>query len=77
MCITDSLDSAAANRISESDGRQVTIVRLDDICIYHNNYHIWEIPRWIKDVNLDYKLYMRYNESSNGYGTNEYVLFAI
>lgn len=47
------------------------------ICTYHNNHHIWEIPRWIKEVNPDYKLYMRYNGIMYACGTSEYVLFAI
>lgn len=47
------------------------------ICTYHNNHHIWEIPRKIKEIAPDYKLYMRYNGSLNGANATEYVTFAL
>lgn len=47
------------------------------ICTYHNNHHIWEIPRWMKEVNPEYKLYMRYNGSEYGFATSEFVTFAL
>lgn len=47
------------------------------ICTYHNNHHIWEIPRWMKEVNPEYKLYMRYNGSEYGFATSEFMTFAL
>lgn len=47
------------------------------ICTYHNNHHIWEIPRRLKEINPDYKLYMRYNGDWNSFSVSEFVTFAI
>lgn len=47
------------------------------ICTYHNNHHIWEIPRLIKEMNPQYKLYMRYNGSWNGAAVSEFVTFGL
>lgn len=47
------------------------------ICTYHNNHHIWEIPRRIHELRPDYQFYMRYNGSMNGGVASEYVLIAI
>lgn len=47
------------------------------ICTYHNNRHIWEIPRLMKELNPDYKLYMRYNGSFGGLAVSEFVTFAL
>lgn len=45
------------------------------ISVYHNNDHLWQIPKLIKELNPDYKLYLRY------YGgpvlPTEYILYAI
>lgn len=103
----------SCNRVSETEGTPVEIVRLDDditepvtfikmdiegselaalegakghirkdkpklaICTYHNNHHIWEIPRKIKEYNPDYKLFMRYNGSWDGIVVSEFVTFAV
>lgn len=47
------------------------------VCTYHNNHHIWEIPRLIKSYNPDYRLYMRYNGEWNAFLISEFVTFAI
>lgn len=47
------------------------------ICTYHNNEDIWKIPKMMKEFNPNYKLYMRYNGSVNGFTTSEFVTFAI
>lgn len=47
------------------------------VCTYHNNHHIWEIPRRLKEINPDYKLYMRYNGGWNSFSVSEFVTFAI
>lgn len=47
------------------------------VCTYHNNHHIWEIPRRLKEINPDYKLYMRYNGGWNSFSVAEFVTFAI
>lgn len=47
------------------------------VCTYHNNHHIWEIPRRLKEINPDYKLYMRYNGVWNSFSVGEFVTFAI
>lgn len=47
------------------------------ICTYHSNDDIWEIPRVIKDLNSDYKLYMRYYGGENSLYPCEYVLYAL
>lgn len=45
------------------------------ISVYHNNNHLWEIPKFIHNINPDYKFYFRY------YGgpilPTEYILYAI
>ena len=45
------------------------------ICVYHNNDHLWKIPKLIYELNPHYKFYLRY------YGApilpTEYVLYAI
>ena len=47
------------------------------ICTYHNNCDIWKIPRMIRDINSDYKLYMRYNGGPNSLYPCEYVLYCL
>lgn len=47
------------------------------ICTYHNNHHIWEIPKKIKEYYPNYKLYMRYNGPISVALISEYVVFAI
>ncbi|MDE6567154.1 MAG: FkbM family methyltransferase, partial [Lachnospiraceae bacterium] len=47
------------------------------VCTYHNNHHIWEIPRRLIEINPDYKLYMRYNGGWNSFSVGEFVTFAI
>ncbi|MCH5267988.1 MAG: FkbM family methyltransferase [Lachnospiraceae bacterium] len=47
------------------------------ICTYHNNHHIWEIPKLMRDLNPDYKLYIRYNGSWSGFAVSEYVTFGV
>lgn len=47
------------------------------VCSYHNNSHIWEIPRKIKELNPKYKLYMRYNGLQYSPIVSEYVTFGI
>lgn len=48
------------------------------ICTYHNNYDIWQIPRMLREMNPNYKLYMRYNGNDAEYEFNvtEFVTFA-
>ncbi len=45
------------------------------ISVYHNNDHLWQIPKLIYELNPDYKFYLRY------YGgpilPTEYILYAI
>ncbi len=47
------------------------------ICSYHNNHHIYEIPRLMREYNPQYKLYMRYNGPFNNVLASEFVTFAI
>lgn len=47
------------------------------VCSYHNNHHIYEIPRLMKEYNPQYKLYMRYNGPADQPWISEYVTFAI
>lgn len=47
------------------------------ICTYHKIEDIWKIPKRIKEMNPDYKLYMRYNGKKNGFSTTEFVTFAL
>lgn len=47
------------------------------ICTYHNNHDIWQIPRMMREMNPDYKLYMRYNGAVNGFNVSEFVTFAV
>lgn len=47
------------------------------ICTYHNNHHIWEVPRLMKAYNPDYKLYMRYNGGIDSLLISEFVTFAL
>lgn len=47
------------------------------VCSYHNNHHIYEIPRLMREYNPQYKLYMRYNGPVNHVLTSEYVTFAL
>lgn len=47
------------------------------ICTYHNNHHIWEIPRKLKEYRPDYKLYMRYNGELYAFQISEFVTFAL
>lgn len=46
------------------------------VCTYHNNHHIWEIPRLLKSYYPGYRFFMRYNGRSL-LMLSEYVLFAI
>lgn len=45
------------------------------ISLYHNNNHLWEIPKFIHEINPEYKFYLRY------YGgailPTEYILYAV
>lgn len=45
------------------------------ICTYHNNEDIWKIPQMIKELNPDYKFFMRYNGTQ--IGPSEYVLYCL
>ncbi|MDE5966636.1 MAG: FkbM family methyltransferase [Lachnospiraceae bacterium] len=47
------------------------------ICSYHNNHHIWELPKRMRELNPDYKLYMRYNGYLGAVFASEYVTFGI
>ena len=47
------------------------------ICTYHNNHDIWKIPRLIRDINPDYKFYMRYNGGENTLYPCECVLYCL
>lgn len=47
------------------------------VCSYHNNHHIYEIPRLMREYNPQYKLYMRYNGPQDHVLTSEFVTFAI
>ncbi len=47
------------------------------ICTYHNNTDIWKIPRMMREMNPEYKLYMRYNGPEYGYNVTEFVTFGI
>lgn len=47
------------------------------ICSYHNNYHIYEIPKLMREYNPQYKLYMRYNGPLGNVLISEFVTFAI
>ena len=47
------------------------------VCSYHNNHHIYEIPRLMREYNPQYKLYMRYNGTWNNILVSEVVTFAI
>lgn len=47
------------------------------VCTYHNNSHIWEIPRKLKEYNPDYRLYMRHNGEQNAFLISEFVTFAL
>ncbi len=47
------------------------------ICTYHRYEHLWEIPKIIRSMNPDYKLYLRYNGAINGAMASEHVAFAV
>lgn len=47
------------------------------VCTYHNNHHIWEVPRLMKAYNPDYRLYMHYNGNINAFLISEFVTFAL
>lgn len=47
------------------------------VCSYHNNHHLWEIPRKLKEYYPDYKLYMRYNGDFYAFQISEFVTFAL
>lgn len=47
------------------------------ICTYHHYEHLWEIPKLIKAMNPDYKLYLRYNGTVNGIMASEHVVYAV
>ena len=42
------------------------------ICLYHNQSHLWEIPKLIKDLNPNYKVELRYH-GFNGFETVAYA----
>jgi FkbM family methyltransferase len=43
------------------------------VCLYHFPRHLWSIPLWIAELDLDYRLYYRAHEQS----TFETVLYAL
>jgi FkbM family methyltransferase len=43
------------------------------VCLYHHPHHLWAIPLWIKELNLNYHLYCR----THAQNTFETVLYAI
>jgi FkbM family methyltransferase len=43
------------------------------VCLYHYPHHLWSIPLWVKELNLDYRLYCR----AYAHNTFETVLYAI
>jgi FkbM family methyltransferase len=43
------------------------------VCLYHYPHHLWSIPLWVKELNLDYRLYYR----AYAQNTFETVLYAI
>jgi FkbM family methyltransferase len=43
------------------------------VCLYHYPHHLWSIPLWVKELNLDYRLYCR----AYAQNTFETVLYAI
>lgn len=47
------------------------------ICAYHHYEHLWEIPRLIRTISPDYKLYLRYNGEIKGAMASEYVVIAV
>lgn len=47
------------------------------ICTYHHYEHLWEIPKLIKSLNTDYKIYLRYNGALNGAMASEHVVLAV
>ncbi len=47
------------------------------VCSYHNNRHIYEIPKLMREYNPQYKLYMRYNGLLDNILLSEYVTYAI
>ena len=47
------------------------------ICTYHHYEHLWEIPKLIKSINPDYKLYLRYNGTIDGIMASEHVVYAV
>lgn len=47
------------------------------ICTYHHYEHLWEIPKLIRSMNPDYKLYIRYNGAINGTMASEHVVLAV
>ncbi len=47
------------------------------VCSYHNNCHIFEIPKLMREYNPQYKLYMRYYGSMDNVMLSEFVTFAI
>ncbi|MCR5094602.1 MAG: FkbM family methyltransferase [Lachnospiraceae bacterium] len=44
------------------------------ICTYHHYEHLWEIPRLIRSINPEYKLYLRYNGMERIMATEHYML---
>lgn len=47
------------------------------ICTYHRYEHLWEIPKLIRSMSSDYKLYLRYNGAMNGAMASEHVVIAV
>jgi FkbM family methyltransferase len=43
------------------------------IAVYHRVEHLWQIPLWIHDLNLDYRLYLRHHDNT----CTETVCYAI
>jgi FkbM family methyltransferase len=47
------------------------------ICSYHHYEHLWEIPRMIRSMNPDYRLYLRYNAQLNAWMATEHYYLAV
>ncbi len=47
------------------------------ICTYHHYEHLWEIPKLIRSMASDYKIYIRYNDAFNSVTASEHVMLAI
>jgi FkbM family methyltransferase len=47
------------------------------ICLYHQPYDLWVIPKYIKALRPDYKLYLRYTPSYTVQFPHEIIVFAV